>query len=180
MARLPGNIFILLLLPSIAFAQSKDEETINWQSSRQLTWSDYKGKPDANSEAAASTTTYLGIEYRMEDRSFSWKIQCRFSLTKSWGRTKTDFVLRHEQGHFDIAEIFARKLHKRMKEYRFNPSSYQTDLKDIYTSITAEKEAFQDQYDSETDHSRKKDVQEKWLKKIEAMLEELKSFANYS
>src|SRR5258708_674655 len=114
MRNFPGYVFALLLMPSLAFAQAKGEETIDWQSSRQLTWNDYKGRPDPNAEAAASTTTYLGIEYKMEDKSFSWKIQCRFSLTKSWGRTKTDLILKHEQGHFDIAEIFARKLHKRM------------------------------------------------------------------
>jgi predicted secreted Zn-dependent protease len=88
-------------------------------------------------------------------------------------------ILKHEQGHFDIAEIFARKLHKRMKEYRFNQSTYQTDLREIYSSITAEKEAFQDLYDNETDHSRKKDVQEKWLKKISELLNDLKDYSAY-
>ncbi|TMI74016.1 MAG: DUF922 domain-containing protein [Bacteroidetes bacterium] len=176
----PAYTLAILLMPSMAFAQAKDEETIDWHSSRQLSWNDYKGRPDPNSDAAASTTTYLGIEYKMDDKSFNWKIQCRFSLTKSWGRTKTDIILRHEQGHFDIAEIFARKLHKRMKEYHFNQATYETDLREIYSSITAEKEAFQDLYDNETDHSRKKDVQEKWLKKIATTLEELKGFANYS
>lgn len=172
--------FILLTaLPALSFAQDKDEELIKWSGSRSLTWSDYKASPNANSDAAASTTTYLGIEFNVDQNGLTWKIQCSFSKTKSWGRSKTDFILKHEQGHFDIAEIFARKLNKKMSEYKFNKDSYKTDLKNIYQGITKDKEAFQDLYDNETDHSRKKEEQSEWLKKIEKTLEELKEFSGY-
>jgi|SRR5258706_6508094 len=171
---------LLVIIPSVSFAQGKDEELIEWDSSRLLTWTDYKGHPDPRSDAAASTTTYLGIEYRMDEKGFSYSIQCRFSLTKSWGKSRTDFILKHEQGHFDIAEIFARKLNRRMSEYQFNKATYKTDLKSIYDGITKEKEAFQDLYDTETDHSRKKEQQLEWLKKIENMLRELDFFRGYA
>ena len=176
------RIYFLLLLaiPSFCLAQGKDEDIIEWDSSRQLTWNDYKGRPDSRSDAAASTTTYLGIEYRMDEKGFAYKIQCRFSITKSWGWSKTDFILKHEQGHFDIAEIFARKLNQKMSGYQFNRSSYKTDLKSIYDGITNEKEAFQDLYDKETDHSRKKEQQLEWLKKIEKMLADLESYRSYA
>jgi len=180
MQNLKSYLFLLVAIPAISFAQNNDEELIQWDSTRLLTWNDYKGRPDAKSDAAASTTTYLGIEYRMDEKGFSYKIQCRFSITKSWGRSKTDFILKHEQGHFDIAEIFARKLNQRMSQYRFNQTTYKTDLKTIYDTITKEKEAFQDRYDSETDHSRKKDEQLEWLKKIEKMLAELSAYRGYT
>ena len=142
MQHLKKYFFLLTTIPAFCFAQDKDEELIDWKTSGQLTWNEYKGKPDPNSDAAASTTTYLGIEYKMDEKGFGWKIQCRFSITRSWGRAKTDFILKHEQGHFDIAEIFARKLNKKMSEYQFNSATYKTDLKTIYTGITGEKEAF--------------------------------------
>jgi Bacterial protein of unknown function (DUF922) len=170
---------LLVSLPLFSFAQDKDEELINWSNSRQLTWNDYKGKPDTNSGAAASTTTYLGIEYNIDEKGLTYKIECRFSKTKSWGISKTEPVLKHEQGHFDIAEIFARMLNKRMHEYKFDRASYKKDLKAIYQGITAEKEVFQDLYDSETDHSRKKQQQTVWLRKIERLLTELKNYAGY-
>ena len=169
---------LVLTLPLLSFSQDK-EELIDWTITRPLTWSDYKGSPDSNSDAAASTTTYLGIEYTLDQKGFGWKIQCSFSITKSWGRSKTPHVLKHEQGHFDIAEIFARKLNKEMKEYQFSQTTYKTDLKAIYTSITTEKETLQDQYDRETDHSRKKEEQVEWEKKIEKMLAELKDYSGY-
>ncbi|MDP4262164.1 MAG: DUF922 domain-containing protein [Bacteroidota bacterium] len=180
MQKLKKYFFLLAAIPAFSFAQDKNEELINWSASRPLTWSDYKGKPDPRSDAAASTSTYLGIEYNFDEKGLTYKIQCRFSTTKSWGMAKTDFVLKHEQGHFDIAEIFARKLNKKMGEYSFNKTSYQKDLKAIYDAITAEKEAFQDLYDIETDHSRKKEQQAEWLKKIGELLKEYQSYAGYN
>jgi hypothetical protein len=172
-------LLLIICLPIFSFAQEKDEELIDWKPTRLLTWSDYKAKPDPGSGAAASTTTYLGIEYNINEKGFSYKIQCRFSRTRSWGDSKTEWILKHEQGHFDIAEIFARMLHKRMSEYKFDKATFRQDLGDIYNKIAGEKEKFQDQYDNETDHSRKKERQEEWLKKIEKMLDDLKDFADY-
>src|SRR5215831_11476620 len=147
MQTLKKIIPVIFLVPFFAFGQEKGEELIAWSPSRQLTWNDYKGTPDPNSDAAASTATYLGIEYKMDNHHLGWKIQCSFSITRSWGRNKSDNVLKHEQGHFDIAEIFARKLNKKMKEYQFNQTTYKSDLPKIYNAITEEKEAFQEQYD---------------------------------
>ena len=173
--------FILLLLasPLLNFAQSKNEELIDWSATNRLTWSDYKGRPDPNSDAAATTTSYLGIEYNFKNYTVTYKIVCRFSRNKSWGMYKTDHILGHEQGHFDITEIFARKLNKETGEYKFSKSSYQRDLQKIYNDIVEEKEKLQNQYDKETDFSRNKEKQVEWLKKIEKMLEELKDYSGY-
>jgi hypothetical protein len=170
----------LFLLPALLQAQEKNEELIPWSENRKLVWADYKAKPNPNSDAAASTTTYLGIEYSMRNKSFSYKITCSFSKNRSWGLHQNDHILGHEQGHFDIAEIFARKLNKQMGEYKFNDKTYQQDLKKIYNDILKEKEALQDQYDSETSHSINKEKQAEWLKKIAKLLGEYKAYAGYN
>lgn len=173
------KLLLLLILPGFCFSQDKNEELIDWSASWQLSWSDYKAKPDPSSDAAASTTTYLSIEYNINEKGFSYKIQCRFSKTKSWGHAKTEFILKHEQGHFDIAEIYARTLNKKMSEYQFNKTTYQKDLKTIYGDITDEKEDFQNQYDSETNHSINKEKQAEWLEKIKTTLKELQAYSDY-
>jgi predicted secreted Zn-dependent protease len=169
----------LLIIPSILFAQSKDEELLDWSTSRKLVWKDYKARPDPANDDAASTTTYLGIEYNITSSSFDYKIQSRFSKTRSWGRYKDDYVLSHEQGHFDLAEVFARKLNKQMSEYVFNKKTYQRDLSKIYQNILDEKEKIQNDYDKETNHSINKEKQAEWLKKISEMLKDYKDFAGY-
>lgn len=170
---------LLLFIPAILSAQSKDEELLEWNASKKLTWNDYKASPDPTSDAAASTTTYLSIEYNITSSSFGYKIKSRFSKTRSWGLHKTDHILSHEQGHFDIAEVFARKLNKLMSEYKFDWKTYRQDLKKIYQDVLDEKEEMQNEYDQETNHSINKEKQEEWLKKIKKVLKEYENFSNY-
>lgn len=172
-------LIAILLLPFIAIAQ-QNGHLIKWSLDKKLSWRDYLAEPDNRSGAAASTSTQIGFEYHIRDNNLTFNITCYFSKEKSWGRYKNDYILSHEQGHFDIAEIFTRKFYKTVKEYKFNERSYKNDLKDIYTNAMKEKERFQQQYDSETDYSRNKPKQEEWLKKIEKMLEETKELAAYN
>jgi Bacterial protein of unknown function (DUF922) len=158
---------------------SKDEDLLPWSSSRRLTWSDYLAQPDPSSDAAASTTTFLGIDYHFTSNGFTYKIDSRFSKVRSWGLYKTEYILSHEQGHFDIAEVFARKLHKKMSEYNFDRKTYQKDLKKIYDEVIEEKEETQNKYDRETRHSINKQKQAEWLQRIEEMLSEYADWADY-
>lgn len=170
-------IFLTCLLPITAIAQKG--EVIAWQEGYKLNWADYKGVPDPANSAAASTSTYLGIEFQLTNNSLSYTITCHFSKDKSWGRMQNDYLLAHEQGHFDIAEIYARKLNSKMKTYVFNKETYQADLRNIYQSVLDEKEETQNTYDRETNHSINREKQAEWLKRIEAMLKDWGAFAAY-
>jgi predicted secreted Zn-dependent protease len=172
------HLLLLFVIPS-ATAQTDTDDYLTWKAGKPLTWADYKARPDVNSDAAATTTTVLSIEYNISNNDFGYKITSRFSKTRSWGRHKTDYILSHEQGHFDIAEIFARKLHKQMSEYKFNKRTYQKDLKKIYDEVSDEKTEMQDDYDRETRHSINKEKQAEWLKKIEKLLKEYENYSNY-
>jgi hypothetical protein len=176
----------ILLFPIATLAQDRtaaslaeSEETIAWQPARRLSWADFKANPDPTSDAAASTTTLVGIEYNISNNNLGYTINCRFSKDRSWGLHKTPYILAHEQGHFDIAEIFARKLNKAMSEYEFNKKSFQKDLKKIYEDIMKEKEEWQEKYDKETRHSINKQRQAEWLEKIAKTLDEYAAFASY-
>src|SRR5204863_10147910 len=111
------------ILPLFGIAQ--DEEFIEWSASKRLTWDDYLAQPLSSTDAAAITNTALGIEYHIRNNVLSYKMSCRFSKTRSWGKYKTAYILQHELGHFDITERFARRRAKGIKEYKFNPRKYQ-------------------------------------------------------
>jgi hypothetical protein len=136
-------------------------------------------EPDMESDAVASTATLLSISYHIKQTGFTYHIISGFDPYKSWAFRRTSYILSHEQGHFDIAEIFARKLHKRMKEYKFDRKNYQRDLKKIYQEVVEEKEKMQNDYDEETRHSILRGKQAEWLKKIAAMLKEYEDYADY-
>src|SRR4030095_410726 len=135
----------LFFLPLSALGQI--EQFIEWSPVKRLTWDDYLARPSSTSDAAAITSTALGVEYHLKNNSLTYTITCRFSKTASWGRHKTDYILLHEQGHFDITELFARKLAKQLKTYKFNPRKYQEDVGKIYKKVMDEKEEYQNKYD---------------------------------
>lgn len=172
--------FLLASLPFFPAAQENTEELIHWAEDQRLTWQDYKGKADPASGAAASTATYLGIDYDFSPGGLTYRITCSFSKNRSWGLHKTNYILSHEQAHFDIAEIFARKLNMKMTAYRFDRNSYKKDLRKIYEQIIVEKEEMQTRYDEETNHSINKEKQSEWLEKIRNLLNELVSYKVYN
>lgn len=159
--------------------KEENAEFIPWTIERPLTWHDFQCAPKRSGDAVASTSTSLGIAYHIKNYVLTYEITCNFSKTKSWGLVKTPYILAHEQAHFDITEIFARKLHQALMEYEFDQRTYKKDINTIYQQIVAEKEAFQEAYDKETDHSRNKRIQYEWLERIDNILVETEPFADY-
>lgn len=155
------------------------EDYIPWVGPRRLSWEDFRCEPKRNTDAVALTSTALGISYKMNNGHLSYEITCSFSKTKSWGLLKTPYILAHEQGHFDITEIYARKLYKELLNYKFNKKTYRQDVNDIYDRVVKQKENFQYAYDGETDHSRNKKVQQEWLERIEKILEDTEPYVDY-
>jgi hypothetical protein len=156
-----------------------DEEYIPWVPDYRLTWEDFLCEPKRNTDAVASTSTALGIAYQIKNNKLSYQITCKFSKQKSWGLVKTPYILAHEQGHFDITEIFARKLYQALQGYQLNRATFTRDINTIYETIVAAKEAFQAAYDGETDHSRNKRKQAEWLERIDMLLEDTRPYATY-
>lgn len=160
-------------------ARIETTSVMPWQSDKRLVWDDFFGEPKTGTDAVASTSTSLGITYQITDGELKYQITCYFNKEKSWGIMKTDYILAHEQGHFDITEIFARKLNEALQNYQFNRKSLKRDIGQIYQSIVRQKEEYQKAYDAETDHSRKRKLQYDWLEKIEDLLEETEPYSNY-
>jgi hypothetical protein len=159
--------------------KEENAEFIPWVTRRTLNWEDFQCAPKRNTDAVASTSTSLGLSYQLNRGELSFEITCNFSKLKSWGLVKTDYILAHEQGHFDITELFARKLNESLSKYQFNKHSYREDINRIYQDIVAQKEEMQQAYDGETDHSRKRRLQNEWHEAIEKMLEQSAPYANY-
>jgi hypothetical protein len=153
---------------------------IDWSAERRLTWDDFKARPDNNSPNAALTGTDIRFDFSYSsDKGFQYHITCRFDKSKSWGRVKTDYILSHEQGHFDIAEIYARKLCKALREYHPDVEKANKEVNKIYERVMNELTETQKQYDHETNFSINKEQQTMWLKKINDELKNLQAYSDY-
>lgn len=156
-----------------------DEDVIPWSDRERLVWDDFMCAPRTGTDAVASTSTSLGLSYQVNNGQLEYHINCNFSKQKSWGLLRTDYILAHEQGHFDITEIYARKLNEAMSNYQFNRRNFKSDINKIYHDLVAEKEQFQEDYDNITDHSRNRKLQYEWLDKIQNLLNETSPYASY-
>jgi FtsZ-binding cell division protein ZapB len=174
--------FIAVLLLTTGFAihaTKQDNDILPWSDARRLTWDDFKARPDNNSTNAALTSSGIEFKYGYSNNKFTYTINCMFEKNKSWGKVKTDYILAHEQGHFDISEIHARKLNKALKAYSFNMATAAKNISAVYEKLMKEQTDMQNMYDDETNYSRNKQQQAAWVEKIKKELGRMKEFANY-
>jgi predicted secreted Zn-dependent protease len=170
----------LLLILLVALPVFRDDDNlIDWSTSRKLTWNDFKGKADLTSPNAALTNSSINVEFGFNNKSLKHSIKCRFNKSLSWVKVKNDYILKHEQGHFDLAEAHARELHKALLDYQFNSATVSKDLNKIYDKVMKEHVSAQEQYDLQTDHSLDSAKQRLWDAKISSMLKEYNDYSNY-
>jgi hypothetical protein len=180
---LPEKPQVLVSGAAIGTSPSTDvnetDQIIPWKARRSLVWEDFRSEPRKDGDAVASTSTSLGLSYQVREGKLTYHITCDFAKDKSWGSLKTAYILAHEQAHFDITELHARKLYEALYNYELNPKTVKADIGAIYTRIVNEKEQMQHSYDGQSDHSRKRIRQAEWLEKIEQMLADTEAFATY-
>jgi hypothetical protein len=180
MSKINTSILILITLTCISnvgFTQTSTD-TIHWQTDYKLKWEDFKGKPDTPSKYGAVSNPIIRYFLSANKDSFAVKVFCFFIKSKSWSIFKNnDTLLMHEQGHFDIAELFARKLRKVFAEYKFNYRTIGKDIENLFRFNKQERIKMDTLYDKETDLSRNGKQQLLWNKKIKDELDNLKNYA---
>jgi hypothetical protein len=92
-----------------------------WPQHPRLTWDDFKASPP-KSTSYPSAVSDTGFKYQLVCKNGMLDIDAAafFSPSGSWVRPdgKTPELLRHEQGHFDMAEVYARRLSKAVLDAR--------------------------------------------------------------
>jgi predicted secreted Zn-dependent protease len=69
--------------------------------------------------------------------------------------------LSHEQLHFDISELYARRMREMLGRQTFGPN-VRAEVRRIFKQLNQELSEFQDRYDRETDFSRDREAQAHW------------------
>lgn len=175
-------IIILLIFSCFSLFAQKEETQIVWSKGYKLTWDDFQGKPKSGSTAGAITSSGIGRDFVYDNGLITLNTKATFNKKKSWVKenAKITSVLGHEQGHFNITELYARKFRKAVLKTKFKKDGEKAknQLLKIYDIIDREWDAYQDLYDKETDLSREESKQKEWLLKIAQELEELEAYSN--
>jgi hypothetical protein len=161
-----------LFFTTHSFAQTSD--TINWRANYKLKWEDFKGIADSNSANAALTSTTISYKIIKTDSLLDVIVYCGFNRPWSWSKyKKNQGVLKHEQGHFDISELFARKFREAVRKNKFKDNG---GIIVLYGRMMDEKKKYNNQYDIETDYCNDVKKQLFWSKKISAELNKLNAY----
>ena len=75
-------------------------------------------------------------------------------------------ILDHEQGHFDLCEIYTRKLKYRVSNFDLGTPGVKQVLMDIYSEVSREYETRQQAYEVETNHGTNIAQQKRWQEMI--------------
>lgn len=101
-----------------------------------------------------------------------------FDMEESWVVYKEKSVLNHERGHFNITELYARKLRKKISETTFNSENYRHELWALYKEYDDLMDKYQDRYDNETESSMDTPKQKAWEAQLKKDLEEMDAYKN--
>ncbi|MDM1555281.1 MULTISPECIES: DUF922 domain-containing protein [Chryseobacterium] len=158
-------------------------QKIIWQEEQKLAWDNFKSPVNRRNNPDFAAYTNCGWEYSVVKSSnpkSSVKIEIKtiFNEDKSWKDVKkiNDYILLHEQKHFDIAELFVRKFRKTIAEKIRNSGDYDRLFKSIYNTISNEYKNFQIAYDKDTRHGMNEEKQAAYNLAISQELENLKSY----
>ncbi|MDE1191108.1 MAG: hypothetical protein PW786_03085 [Arachidicoccus sp.] len=173
--RIHRNIYYLILLiilfsSTSAIGQWKKKD-VEW-SPEGLTYKNYKLIHDSKKNADAKIGAVTGSKPAMdasvvnidEKRFLRITLSNHFDYDKSWmlkSEINNSALLKHEQGHFDINEIYTRKTFQQFKNFRFTENFKQ----EIYSIMQAENNELiqmQQLYEKETVYGTNAEGQAKW------------------
>ena len=169
--------FAFFLVFTLCSFTSDTFQQVEWTEERKLSWDDFRGEPNPSSHAHAATAIRISAAPYYKNKKLYYSVTTFFDPSQSWCRSKSEQLLRHEQLHFDIAELYARKVRKRISELRSR------GVKDVKT-INAEIQKLLDEsnrvdatYDKKTIHGANPERQRRWEENILYQLRNLASYA---
>lgn len=173
---------ILVLLPCLVYIPARsqsvatDLDLLLWNEYYKLQWDDFQGEPDHGSLGDAGAAVQIKAKPYLIKKEIRYDVEAYFNRRKSWARDTSPSLLAHEQLHFDIAELYARKIRKKVRELQKHRVN---DIKTYNKAIQAlllESNEIDEQYDLETLHGALSRKQADWSARIKKELASLRSF----
>jgi len=150
--------------------------TVYYHPSRPLEWPDFQGVPGASGNTAALTTSGFGYKMNMSHTGtkgyLKIQVYCYFDKTKSWVKPdkKSDYVLTHEQKHFDISYLAAEKFIRDLRKAQLTRENAGQKIQQAYEASSKWMNDMQHEYDRQTRNGISRHDQEIWVDKISVLI----------
>jgi hypothetical protein len=172
-------MFFILFCGFSCFSQV-GSDTIFWSDDCKLNWDDFRGDPSHYGEYSrfgAISKTEINAQAFWDNSLPNFTVEVYFLRSQSWVRTiKTDSVLLHEQIHFDISELYGRKIRKKVELMRSKNVESMDQYVNMIEELIAEWSQTQAEYDKATNHGLILSEQIVWIRKIRQTLEDYKKY----
>lgn len=172
-------LIFILAVPVLA----QENEKLSWNQEKSLSWSDFKASPKKHLPYKANTNSGLSFSWNSTESisgiELTYEVRSNFYPNRSWVKKieEVDYLLAHEQLHFDITELHARKLRKALESYEPD-EKMKKELDAIYSEIEKQRRQMQTQFDKETNHSINKQAEFKWRQFVKQELDKLKDYSS--
>ena len=169
------NLIFILSWVSISL-----ENLIVWSKEKKISWNDFQATaPKLDSHIALSR---VEIQYESsvdKEGKMTMEIRAVFIKDQSWVKQdrKSDNILKHEQYHFNLTEVWARKLRRDVTGKKWNPKTFEKEFNSMFKKHMAQTLKEQLRYDNETNHSQLRDKQTNWEQQIDKELVNLKMYS---
>lgn len=190
------NIFFFIGFISLMSFSFVKDDFILWQENKKLKIQDFKAENKdtvkVNQQQFLGAISAIRIEYSSFQRNKNsvpdFSIKTYFDPNESWMLLKNDYVLQHEQIHFDLTELYARKMRKSVESLRqknvTNISIYRKKIQ--HWNVMKEKASNQFDADNQDYYIKigqkilfqKNPKQEAWKKKVDRELFQYSLFKN--
>ncbi|MEQ9009581.1 MAG: hypothetical protein RLP12_17000 [Ekhidna sp.] len=174
-------ILVLIILLPLKMLGQKVDSVIFWTDSYDLTWDDFQGNSDSlsfaiESNRLANAASSVGLEFVGVDSMVGcYLLKSVFYRNTSWTTDTTDLLLSHEQVHFHLIELSARRFRKRyLEEYR--NCMNEDDLNDLFDLSFKEFTDNSSLYDAQTNYGTVVINQKLWNEKVKTKLDSLKDY----
>lgn len=143
------------------------------QSFRTLTEADFMGTPRPNARGVvAYTNCTIDFSYQANrtngDYIMHFNVRLVMNNYKSWldrsritNRNQLTEILKHEQGHYNIAYLEQQEVLRTLSRTRFT-SNYRQEAMNIFNSIDAKYKQLNSDYDEDTEHMVNRQQQHSW------------------
>ncbi|WP_082318057.1 DUF922 domain-containing protein [Hymenobacter sp. DG25A] len=175
----PMLVWLSALLPT-SQQTTPAPATLEWQPNRPLTWTDFQARPTLPAELAALTSANLDVRVNCVNYQVTTTVRAVFTPSESWVRNASKAkpeLLRHEQIHFDLTELHARRVRQKITLAKFNCDRLQPALNNFTRIAFNDWRREEARYDMETNHGLNAAKQLAWEQNVQQRLQELSAFA---
>jgi hypothetical protein len=149
------------------------DQAIAWSARRRLAWNDFQGSPPSEGAEGAKISYTLYSGWKCRGDVFEFRVIAGFRPRLSWVKaivlsdtTQRRTVLGHEQTHFDLAEVHARRMQRAFGDLARPCAKTDAELSALAQRLAQEENAEQRRYDAETNHGLLADQQAAWSRDV--------------